>query len=292
VIFEILSNLTNVKSLVLIDDGDRREALSELEAIIFHVGNMPSLTSLDVEFNNVMHGSRLSFLRNLQSLEHIRLVGFDLSEGIGYVGNLEQLRTLHLCHGNFYSSPSDDANEKDLMALIGLTNVERVHLEGFDCLTGVGLGPFSATGSIRHLVMKHCQELSEECLPHVGRMTGLNSLHFVMSSCECDDIDIFDRESLQYLNTLSSLKNLSLFYVLDDPTDLRALAGLTALETLNIALEDTIEVEDFCVEVLQIFPSLRKLRMFSEDSMDCNFQCGCLDVEFATFNFGDQVCLD
>mmetsp|Transcript_16034 Transcript_16034/g.33914 ORF Transcript_16034/g.33914 Transcript_16034/m.33914 type:complete len:413 (-) Transcript_16034:202-1440(-) len=294
-IIEILSNLPNVKSLVLIDQGEEQEAIDELEAIISHVGNMRSLESLDVDFTTVVYGSRLSFLRKLQHLKHLRLVGFDLCEGIGYVGHLVSLQTLHLCHGNFYSSPNDDANEKDLMSLIGLTNIRHVHLEGFDCLTGVGLGPFGATGSIRHLALKHCQELSGECLTYAGRMTGLESLHFVMSSCECDDIDVFDEESLQHLNTLSSLKALSLFYVLDDPADLRVLPGLTSLETLNVALEETLdneEVENFCREVLQVFPSLRRVRIFSEDSMDCSFQYCGLDVDIATFNFGDLVHLD
>mmetsp|Transcript_2816 Transcript_2816/g.5110 ORF Transcript_2816/g.5110 Transcript_2816/m.5110 type:complete len:412 (+) Transcript_2816:112-1347(+) len=293
-IIEILSNLPNVKSLMLVSNqGDQTEALDELEAIIIHVGNMHSLTSLDIEFDTVVYGSRLSFLRNLQGLKHLRLVGFDLSVGISSMEGLRDLATLHLCHGNFYSSPNDDANEKDLMDLIGLTNVQRLHLEGFDCLKGVGLSPFSATGTIRDIVMKHCQELSDECLASLGGMTNLNSPHFVLSSC--DDIDVFDRESLQHLNTLSSLKSLSLFYVLGDPTDLRALPGLTALETLNIAFEETLsndEVESLCTQVLQIFPSLQRLRIFSEDSMDYSFLYGGLDVDYATFNFGDLVYLD
>ena len=181
------------------------------------------------------------------------------------------------------------------MNLIGLTNVQRVHLEGFDCLTGVGLSPFNATGSIRDFAMKHCQEFSRECLTYIGRMINLNSLHFVLSSCECDDIEVFDSESLQHLNTLSSLKSLSLFYVLGDPSDLRALPGLTALTTLNIALEETLsnnDVHNLCTQVLQIFPSLQRLRIFSEDGMDYSFQYGGLNVDFAIFNFGDSIYLD
>jgi len=281
-----------VTSLVLIDHGDRSEALEELEAIIFHVGSMHSLTTLDIEFDAVIHGSRLSFLRNLHALQHLRLVGFDLSAGIPSLGGLRDLTTLHLCHGNFFSSPNDDANEKDLMELISLTKVERLHLEGFDEFKGVGLSPFSAGGNIQHLVMKHCQDLSEECLTSVGRMTNLTSLHFILSSC--DDIDVFQRESLQQLNKLSELENLSLFYVLDKPTDLLVLPGLTALETLSVAFDDTLnndEVENFCAQALQMFPSLKRLRVFSEDSMDCTFQYGGLNVEYATFNFGDLVSL-
>lgn len=293
-IIEVLSNLRNVKSLMLIDQGDQSEAVDELENIISHVGNMESLTTLDVDFDTVVHGSRLSFLTGLRELRHLRLVGFDLSEGISYMGILRSLETLHLCHGNFYSSPPDDVNEKDLTDLINLTNVQRLHLEGFDCLTGAGLATFSATSSMRDLVLKHCQEPSEECLTSIGRMNNLNSLHFVLSSC--DDVDVFDRESLTYLNTLSELKSLSFFYVLGDTSDLRVLPGLTALNTLNVAFDDTLdddEVGNLCATVLQMFPSLQKLRIFSEeDRMECSFQYGGLGIEYATFNFGDLVILD
>lgn len=292
-IIEVLSNLPAVSSLMLIDQGDQREVIGELEAIISHVANMRSLTTLDIEFDTVVHGSRLSYLAGLQELRHLKVVGFDLSEGISYLGGQISLETIHLCHGNFYSSPNDDVNEKHLTDLIGLSKVRHLHLEGFDCLTGVGLAPFSAHGSVRDLVLKHCQELSSECLTSVGRMTNLNSLHFVLGSC--DDIDVFDRESLQHLNTLSALKSLSLFYVLGDPTDLTALPGLTSLETLNIAFDETInddEVEYLCTAILQTFPSLQKLRIFSDDSMDYSFQFCGLDVEYATFNFGDLVHLD
>lgn len=293
VIIEVLSKLSNVNSLVLLQRGGQREAIDDLEAIVGHVGNMCSLTALHIELDTVIHGSRLSFLMGLQQLRHLRLVGFDLSEGIRFMGGLTSLETIHLCHGNFFSSPNDDVNEKDLTDLIGLANLKRLHLEGFDCLTGVGLGPFSAHGSIQDLVFKHCQESSDECLTPIGRMTDLRSLHFVTSTC--DDVDIFDKESLHRLNTLSMLRSMSLFYVLDDPSDLRALPGLTSLETLNLAFEETIndeEAENFCTIALQVFPSLKKLRIFSDDGMDCDFQYGGLNVEYATFNFGDLVYLD
>ena len=124
-------------------------------------------------------------------------------------------------------------------------------------------------------------------------MSNLSSLHFITSSC--DDIEEFGRESLQHLNTLSGLKSLSLFYSLADPDDLRVLPGLTALETLNVAFDDNIdgnELECLCTTVLQVFPSLQKLRIFSEDSMEQDgFRYGGLEVEHATFNFGDLVYL-
>jgi len=52
------------------------------------------------------------------------------------------LESLHLCHGDFYSSPSDDIREEDLSNLIGLINLKHVHLEGFDALSDIGLKPF------------------------------------------------------------------------------------------------------------------------------------------------------
>jgi len=292
-IIEILSNLGHVKSLVLIDQGDQIESVASLENIVLNISNMPSLTTLDVQFDTVVHGSRLSSLTGLRNLRHLRLVGFDLSEGIKYMGTLICLETLHLCHGNFFSSPDDDVNEKDLTDLISLTNIQRVHLEGFDCLTGAGLAPFSATGSIKELALKHCQESSEECLTSIGHMTHLTALHFVSSSC--DDNDLFEEEGMQHLNTLSELKSLSLFYVLCDPAHLRALPGLTALRTLNVAFNETIneeQAEYLCTTVLQCFPLLKKLRIFSEDGMEFSAQYFGLDVEHTTFNFGDLVYLD
>ena len=97
------------------------------------------------------------------------------------------------------------------------------------------------------------------------------------------------------MNRLSSLKSLSLFYVLGDSSDLRALPGLTALTTLTIALEETLsnnDVHNLCTQDLQIFPSLKRLRIFSEDGMDYSFQYGGLNVDFAIFNFGDSIYLD
>ena len=85
-----------------------------LEFVVTNLGKIHGLKHLDVEFDRVIHGSRLSFLRNLQGLKHLRLRGFDLSDGISSMGGLRNLITLHLCHGVFFSSPSNDLNEKDL----------------------------------------------------------------------------------------------------------------------------------------------------------------------------------
>jgi len=222
VIIQVLSRLRNVKSLVLLEQGQDSGSVDDLEEIISHVGNMRSLTSLDIDFDTVIHGSRLNFISDLPELRSLRLVGFDLSEGISYMSPLASLQDLHLCHGNFFSSPSNDVNEKDLTDLIGLVQLQRLHLEGFDCMIGAGLSPFCTSGSMRSLVMKHCQEVSDECLTSIGRMTKLKSLHIVLGSC--DEIDVFDAESLQRLNTLAELKSLSLFHVLDNPAeDLRVL---------------------------------------------------------------------
>ena len=291
---EVISRLPTIRALTLIDAGDQGESTSELEAIIFQVGNMPSLTTLDIEFDSVLHGSRLSFLLALQDLQHLRLLGFDLSEGINYLSHLKDLETLRLCHGNFYSSPNNDVNEKDLTDLINLKKLQRLHLEGFDCLQGYGLGAFVANGSIQHLVLKHCQEMNDECLSYIGRMTGLASLHFVLS--ECDDFDVFSIESLQNLNSLATLKSLSLFRVLGSVSDLRVLPGLCSLETLNVAfdepMDDEEEVEDICTTALSVFPSLQKMRSFSEDCMEHSFDFGGLTVEYSEFSFGDCVYLD
>lgn len=290
---EALSSLPNLTSLMLIDHGDQREALDELEGILCHVGKMHRLTTLDVEFDAVVHGSRLSFLRGLPDLVHLRLVGFDLSSGLSSLRGLAGLTTLHLCHGNLYSSPQEDAHEKDLMDLTGLTAVKNLHLEGFDELKGIGLCPFISSRLLRDLAFKHCQELNPECLAAISQMTHLTSLHFVMSSC--DDVDVFHRDTLQLLNTLSVLKSLSLFYVLDAPTDIRAMLGLTSLEALNVAFEETLtneEVEELCAHALHTFPSLKRLRIFSEDGMECSLKYDRLTVESASFSFGDLVYLD
>ena len=292
-IISILATLPNVESLMLIDQGDQREALDELESIIRYVGKMTSLKKLDIEFDCVVNGSRLSFLGGLQGLNYLRLRGFDLSEGIHNMWGLRFLESLHLCHGNFYSSPDDDVNEKDLMHLNGLTHVRSLHLEGFDCLTNLGLEPFCASRSVRDLTLKHCQELSEECLPCIGRMTSLRSLHIVHSVY--DNFITFESESLRYLNSLSMLKSLSLFYVLTKPADLNTLQSLTSLVTLNVAFDEDVseeDVENMCQTILPNFVSLQKIRIFSEEGMNFCFNRGNLKIEFAQFNFGDLVYLD
>ncbi|KAL7546174.1 hypothetical protein ACHAWF_009516 [Thalassiosira exigua] len=290
----LLAMLPNLESLSIASHASDQEAgvLDELEFIVASVGKIQSLKSLDMEFDCVIHGSRLSFLRNQQGLRHLRLRGFDLSEGISSMGGLRNLSTLHLCHGNFFSSPSNDVNEKALIALMGLTNLTQVHLEGFDCLSDVGL-KFGSRNSLERLVLKHCQDLDPEIFPSIGRMGQLNSLHLVHSSY--DDVAILSVETLQHLNSLSALKSLSLFYVLEDISDLSTLWGLSSLETLNIALEDELDEEDvdyLCHSILPTFGSLRKLRIFSEEGMSFSVSRGKLDVEYAPFTFGDLVYLE
>ncbi|KAL7531871.1 hypothetical protein ACHAXR_006272 [Thalassiosira sp. AJA248-18] len=290
-IIALLSQLPNLESLVLADQGSEEQVLDDLESAVACVGKMSSLKHLDIEFDCTVNGSRLSFLRNLQGLEHLRLRGFDLSDGIPCMRGLRSLNSLHLCHGNFYSSPSNDINEKDLLTLMGLAKLRHVHLEGFDCLSAIGLKPFCTTPvSVERLVLKHCQDLSESCIPSIGRMEHLNSLHIVHSAY--DDVPVLSKESLHHLNALTSLRSLSLFYILGDLADLKVLWGLTSLETLNIALEDDIDFEHLCQSILPSFVSLRKLRIFSEDGTNYTCHHGNLEVEYAAFNFGDLVYLE
>jgi hypothetical protein len=115
----------------------------------------------------------------LHGLKHLRLRGFDLSDGISSTGGLRDLITLHLCHGNFYSSPANDVNEKDLINLMGLENLKEVHLEGFDSLSKICLKPFSTIPTVNHFVLKHFQDINKDSLSSIGRMTHLKSLHFV-----------------------------------------------------------------------------------------------------------------
>ena len=174
------------------------------------------------------------------------------------------------------------------------SKIQQVHLEGFDSLSNNGLKVFNKSpNSLRRLVLKHCQDLSEDCLPCIGRMSHLESLHIVNSAY--DDAPIFGSEVLHHLNSLVGVKSLSLFYVLEDATHLRALWGLESLEVLNIALEEDPDEEDIaeiCLTVLSSFASLKKLRIFSEDGMDHSYHLGGLEIEHGRFNFGDQVFLD
>lgn len=296
-----LSQLTSLESLVLADhetsdQGEQGQVLDDLESIVASVGNLQALKHLDIEFDCTIHGSRLSILKNLKGLEHLRLRGFDLSgDGLNHMRELVTLESLHLCHGNFYSSPSDDIREEDLSNLMGLINLKHVHLEGFDGLSDIGLKPFCTPyASVERLILKHCQDLSEDCLSSIGRMRHLTSLHLVHSAY--DDAPVFNRESLRQLNAMTKLESLSLFYVLEDLSDLSALGGLTSLETLNIALEDDgIDLEDLnhlCHSILPAFTSLRTLRIFSEEGKTHQYHLGQLRVEFAAFNFGDLVYLE
>jgi hypothetical protein len=313
-VLQQLANLPNVQSLKILDSGapsnnedddDEMRApsssnvsfdanIEDLETIIETIGSMASLTRLDIEFDTVVSGSRLTFLRGLVNLQHLRLRGFDLSDGIRYMAGLTQLETLHLCHGNFFSSPNDDVNEKDLMHLVGLTQIKSLHLEGFDCLSSVGMSPFVSNSSqIRDLVLKHCQDSSEECLSSIGRMTKLTSLHMINS--ECDDAPIFGSEDLHHLNTLTELETLSLFYVFEEHSDLSCLKGLTSLKTLNLAYEypmEDEELEELILPLLSTFPHLRKLRIFSPEGMAYTLQNGTLEIEFSSYSFGDLVQLN
>ncbi len=293
-IISILSHLPNLESLKLVDRGNE-EVLEGLEAILTHVGRITSLQHLDIEFDCVISGSRLSIISEMRNLNYLRLRGFDFSDGIHYMSELNSLETLHLCHGNFYSSPSNDVNEKDLLHLMDMTSkIEQVHLEGFDSLSNIGLKVFNKSpNSLRRLVLKHCQELSKDSLPCIGRMNHLESLHIVNSAY--DDAPIFESEDLEHLNSLVGVKSLSLFYVLEDVGHLRALWGMESLEILNIALEDNPDeedVEDICLTVLSSCVKLKKLRIFSEDGMAYSYQRGGLEIEHGSFNFGDQVFLD
>jgi hypothetical protein len=258
---------------------------------------MPCLQALDIEFDHVISGRNLMFLQHLEGLKHLRLRGFDLSRGIDNMAGLTNLQSLHLCHGNFYSSPEEDVKEEDLLTLMKLTNVRNLHLEGFDCLGDTGLKPFSPSTTMKNLTLRHCQEMSQDCLPSIGRMTSLESLHIVNSAFDDIDIENFESENWVHLNDLQNLKRLSLFYVLVDQYDLLDLAGLTSLETLNIAFHDSMDQEgfgDLCENILPTtFPSLRKLRIFSDgECMEYSMQRGEVEIEFSSFNFGDEVELD
>lgn len=275
------------------DRGDQ-EVLDDLESIMTHVGRL-KLEHLDIEFDCVVSGSRLSIIQEMRNLKCLRLRGFDLSEGIRYMAGLTQLESLHLCHGNFFSSPGNDVNETDLLHLMNMTsNIQQVHLEGFDSLSKNGLKVFhKQPNCLRRLVLKHCQDLSEDSLRCIGRMSHLESLHMINS--ECDDSPIFRNDDLEHLNSLVGLKSLSLFYLLEDVTHLRALWGLESLEVLNIALEEDLDEEDIaeiCLTVLSSFVALKRLRIFSEDGMAYSYKLGGLEIEHGNFHFGDQVFLD
>ena len=295
----LLDRLPDLESLALIDGGGGDDhdtaALEDLESILARVGALHSLVRLEVEFQHcIVNGSRLSFLRGLRGLVHLRLRGFDLSDGISHVSGLRSLRSLHLCHGNTLSSPSNDADGGHLAKLAGMTELRHVHLECFDRLSDAGLRPFcDPPSSVASLVLRHCQELDEDCLSGCARSRHLTSLHIVHGPC--DDVTIFDAGGLRHLNALPHLKSLSLLHVLDDMSDLKVLRGLASLEYLNIAVEDGIRADDLralCRScVLPTFPSLRRLRIYTEDagSISRTCRCGRLDVEFAALDVGDYL---
>ncbi|KAL3781639.1 hypothetical protein ACHAWO_001915 [Cyclotella atomus] len=300
-IVTLLSVLPNAQCLKLIDQGNPEEISNvrirnDLELMVAAVGRMTSLEALDIEVDCVISGRNLMFLQNLYGLKHLRLRGFDLSRGIENMANLIQLESLHLCHGNFYSSPEEDVREEDLLHLMQLRNVKNLHLEGFDCLSDTGLKPFSPSSIMKNLTLKHCQEMNQDCLQSVGKMTSLESLHIVNSAFDDIDIENFESENWVYLNDIQNLKRLSLFYVLVDQYDLLDLSGLTALETLNIAFHDSMDqnaFDELCQNILPKFPCLTKLRIFSDEGgMEYTVQRGAVEIEFSTFNFGDEVELD
>lgn len=299
-----LATLPNIQSIKLVDHhlaGGQQigkeydTAVQEnLDNIVDSLRKMTSLKVLDIEVDSVISGRRLSILEDMKELKSLRLRGFDFSEGIKHVGGLTQLEDLHLCHGNFYSSPEKEVDESDLLELSSLSQVKNVHLEGFDNMTELGLKPFCQSKSVKELVLKHCQDLSGDSCTSLGAMTSLNALHIINSVY--DEVDDFETEHLVELLPLKKeLKTLSLFYVLIDQYDILDLEGMDNLETLNVAFTIDMSQEEFdilCKTILPIFPSLKKLRIFGEDFMEQNMVVGNLEIEFSSFNYGDVIELD
>jgi len=276
--------------------GEANQVLDILDSICQSLSHMNNLLHLDVEFDTVVHGSRLIYLRHLHHLQYLRLRGFDLSDGIGHLHQLSNLQTLHLCHGNFYSAPPKNVHEEDMTKLTKLTEIEHVHLEGFDNLSQRTFqdGLFAQTNNMRQLILKHCQDVDPAFLPHISNMTHLNSLHII--NCAFDSTILLESSVLQHLNNLN-LHTLSLFYVLEDASRLKVLWGLSNLSTLNVAFDDDVdkEVMDYLrTWIIPTFGRLQTLRIFSEEGMEYSThgQEGSANVEFEQFNFGDLVDLE
>ncbi|KAL7504804.1 hypothetical protein ACHAXN_002683 [Cyclotella atomus] len=295
--------LPSIKALKLVDHhltGGRvhskehdAKVQENLDAIVDSLHKMSSLKVLDIEVDSVLSGRRLSTLESMKGLKDLRLRGFDFSEGIRHIGSLTELENIHLCHGNFYSSPEKEISEEDLLVLSGFSQIKSVHLEGFDAMTDMGLKPFCQSKSMKRLVMKHCQDLSGDSCSTIGAMASLESLHIVNSAY--DDVEDWESEHLVQLLPLKELKTLSLFYVLIDQYDILDLEGLDNLETLNVAFTIDMNQDEFsilCNTILPIFPSLKKLRVFGEDLMEQSMRVRNIDIEFASFNLGDVVELD
>ena len=150
------------------------------------------------------------------------------------------------------------------------------------------------------MILKHCQDLSPGVMAEVARMPYLKNFHLVY--CEVDSMPILEDTDLQHLNSLD-LERLSLFYTIDDVTDLKVLWGLDNLVTLNIALDEVDdEVNDYLrTWIVPTFSRLRKLRIFAEGSIDemmdgltmgADERIRDVEVERGRFEFGDLVNLD
>ncbi|KAL3808890.1 hypothetical protein ACHAXA_005101 [Cyclostephanos tholiformis] len=294
----LLDRIPKLESLTLIDgNSDEYDvcAIEDLESILANLGGLDSLVRLDIEFEHcLVNGSRLSCLRGMHRLEHLRLRGFDLSDGIANVACLGSLKSLHLCHGNANASPSNDVDESHWLSFSGmLAKLSHLHLEGFDDLSHSGLQAFfDIPSSIRTLVLRHCQKVDEDCLSIFGQSIQLTGLHIVHGPC--DEATAFGSESLRHLNALSRLRSLSLFYVLKNTSDLWVLRGLTSLEYLNIAIANDGGIDysanhwrELCRScIVPTFPSLRRFRIFLEDCIVAARTCryGRLDVEFASYD--------
>lgn len=277
----------------IMNKGHDCKVQENLDAVVDSLRKMSTLNALDIEVDCVVSGRRLSALEDMKELKSLRLRGFDFSEGVKSIGRLTQLEHLHLCHGNFYSSPEKEIYEEDLLELSDLTRIKTVHLEGFDALTDVGLKSFCQNKEVKELVLKHCQDLSGDSCSSMGAMPSLNALHIINSAY--DDIQDFETEHLVQLLPLKQLKTLSLFYVLIDQYDILDLEGLVNLETLNVAFTINMSQEEFCVfckTILPVLPSLKKVRVFGEDFMAYKMTVGDLEIEFDSFNLGDMVYLD
>jgi hypothetical protein len=302
----LLGRASNLVSLTLYDHGGDEydvRGIEELEWMLARLGSyVVDLSRLAIEFEyRLVGGTRLSFLRCMRKLEHLRLRGFDLSDGMSNLSSLTSLGSLHLCHGNSNAIPNNDVDEGRLLCLVGMaSNLRRVHLEGFEGLSHVGLRPFlDVSSSIDSLVLRHCRGIDGDALGSFGRSKHLTSLHIARGPC--DDEATFGPKDLRGLNSLHRLRCLSLVYVLGDASDLWSLRGLTSLEYLNVAIvndagmaldssEDDDRWRELCrSRIVPAFPSLRRLRILAGGCNVAARTCryGRLDVEFAAHNHDD-----
>jgi hypothetical protein len=157
------------------------------------------------------------------------------------IGNLNQLEELQVRGPR----PTDD----DLAALRGLHKLRRLHIDGPNFITGVGLVHLKALTNLQTLGLRNC-DITDSSLVHLKALTGLQILG--LTNCKVTDA------GLVHLKGLTNLQELGLA---NCQITEAGLANLEGLSKLNYLILNGTKIDDDALVHLKTLTSLRFLSL-------------------------------